>query len=578
MISTKRLLILAVIIMVPVVMVFLRSSQIQIVDGASYVNQALALQVNTYKENPPRGTIFDRNGNVLAVSQQTYLLRIDARYISTTETINAAIKGIAPVLGRPETEVRKKIDAVVADSKRQTPTMSAMIYSGIQPEVELKLSQVFTRLILLNGVKVESVWSRVYPQGALAGSTIGFTTVVDPYGLAGIEGYYNRELTPYVGARTVREPYDLMVVTRTVPASNLVLAINANLQSYVEKRLVQGVAEYKANGGTIIVMETRTGAILASASTPGYDPNTALASVNTEAGKRLRDPGVADLYDPGSVIKLLTTAAGLDAGKITTRSTYMDNGAYIVGGRIIRNSDLAGHGRVDILYYLQHSLNVVAAQIAADIGPEEFYRRFKLFGIGGKSGVDVQGEPAGLMRTPLDASWSKLDMAENSFGQSLSATPLQVLNAINAIANDGVLLQPYYVEQWQQPDGQVVVKRPVMVQRVISAESAHQLKLIVAQATRSATPQAIPKGYTAAGKTGTATWYLRGIPQKTTIVTYVGWLPAQQPLITILTKFDQPLTDQFAAKTALPVFHDVAERVAQLMGIPPDAILNQEGK
>jgi cell division protein FtsI/penicillin-binding protein 2 len=201
-----------------------------------------------------------------------------------------------------------------------------------------------------------------------------------------------------------------------------------------------------------------------------------------------------------------------------------------------------------------------------------------MFGIGRKSGVDVQNEAIGQMRTPADSDWTKLDMAENSFGQSLSATPLQVLNAINAIANDGILMQPYFVQQWQQPDGQVVNKRPVMIQRVVSAEAARQLKLVIAEATRTATPKALPKGYTAAGKTGTATWYLRGIPQKTTIVTYVGWLPAQQPLITVLTKFDQPQTDQFAAKTALPVFHDVAERAAQILGIPPDVIQSADTK
>jgi cell division protein FtsI/penicillin-binding protein 2 len=577
MISSRRLFILAVVMMVPVIMVLLRSSQVQIIEGASYDAQAKDLQIRRVDDPSPRGTIFDRNGNVLAVSQRSYLIRIDTRYISETEAVSSAVNQIAPVIGRPAKEVRQRIDALVTDSKKITRELSTMIYSGLKPEMEIQLRKVLTRSVLLNGVKIEPMWTRVYPQGPLAGPTVGFITM-EPRGVSGIEGYYNRELTAIEGARVVREPYDLITVTSTVPASNLVLSINSVLQSYVEKRLAQGISDYKANGGTIIVMETRTGAILASASTPGYDPNTAMDAVGTDGGKRLRDAGIADLYEPGSVIKLLTVATGLEAGVITTRSTYMDNGAYMVGGRIIRNSDLAGHGRVDILYTLQHSLNVVAAQIAADVGPEAFYNRFKLFGIGRKSGVDVQNEAIGQMRTPADATWSKLDLAENSFGQSLSATPLQVLNAINAIANDGVLLQPYFVQQWQQPDGQLIKKRPVMVQRVISAENARQLKLVIAEATRTATPQALPKGYTAAGKTGTATWYLRGIPQKTTIVTYIGWLPAQSPVITVLTKFDQPVTDQFAAKTALPVFHDVAERAAQILGIPPDVIQNQEAK
>ncbi|HEY3290431.1 MAG TPA: penicillin-binding protein 2 [Anaerolineae bacterium] len=577
MISTRRLVLLALILMVPIVMVLLRTTQIQVTEGASYSEQALDQQVRRINEPAPRGTIYDRNGNILAVTQRSFLIRIDTNYISETSSVAAAVGSIAPVISRPPAEVEQRINAIVADSRKITRTLPTMIYSGLKPEIGDQLTKALTRSVLYNGVRIEPMWSRVYPQGPLAGPIVGFVTM-QPKGVSGIEGYYDRELNGQDGVRIVREPYDLITVTPTIPSSNLVLSINSILQSYVEKRLAQGVAEYKANGGTIIVMETRTGAILASASTPGYDPNLAMDVVGTDAAKRLHDPGVADLYEPGSVMKLLTTATALDAGVITTHSTYMDSGAYIVGGRMIRNSDNAGHGRVDILYFLQHSLNVVAAQIAADIGPEKFYARLKMFGIGRKSGVDVQNEAIGQMRTPADSDWTKLDMAENSFGQSLSATPLQVLNAINAIANDGVLMQPYFVQQWQQPDGQVVNKRPVMIQRVVSAEAARQLKLVIAEATRTATPKALPKGYTAAGKTGTATWYLRGIPQKTTIVTYVGWLPAQQPLITVLTKFDQPQTDQFAAKTALPVFHDVAERAAQILGIPPDVIQSADTK
>lgn len=571
MISPRRLVILALILIVPIVMVMLRTTQIQVTEGASYTEQAIDQQVRRINEPAPRGTIFDRNGNVLAVTQRSFLIRIDTNYISETNSVAAAVNSIAPVISRPPAEVEQRINAIVADSRKITRTLPTMIYSGLKPEVGDQLTKVLTRSVLYNGVRIEPMWTRVYPQGPLAGPIVGFVTM-QPKGVSGIEGYYDRELTGQDGIRIVREPYDLITVTPTIPSSNLVLSINSILQSYVEKRLAQGVSEYKANGGAIIVMETRTGAILASASTPGYDPNLAMDVVGTDAAKRLHDPVVADLYEPGSVMKLLTTATALDAGVITTQSTYMDSGSYVVGGRVIRNSDRAGHGRVSILYYLQHSLNVVAAQIAADIGPEKYYARLKMFGIGRKSGVDVQNEAIGQMRTPADSNWTKLDMAENSFGQSLSATPLQVLNAVNAIANDGILLQPYFVQQWQQPDGQVINKRPVMIQRVVSAEAARQLKLIIAEATRTATPQALPKGYTAAGKTGTATWYLRGIPQKTTIVTYVGWLPAQQPLISIITKFDQPQTDQYAAKTALPVFHDVAERAAQILGIPPDVI------
>ena len=414
-------------------------------------------------------------------------------------------------------------------------------------------------------------WTREYPQGSIGGPTLGFVSL-QPRGYSGVEGYYDRELSASEGTRYERGPFDLITVTPTVPGADLVLTIDSVLQNYVEQRLAKGVADYKANGGSIIVMETRTGAILASASYPGYDPNTAMDIVGTPKAKQLRDAAVSDIYEPGSVIKLLTSAAALDAGVITTRTVFDDSGRFIVGGVVIRNSDFAGHGRVTLLGVLQHSLNVVAAQISAKMGPDLFYQRFRLFGVGRKSGIDLGNEGVGEIRTPADSAWSKIDLATNSFGQGMAMTPYQVLNAINAIANDGVLMQPYVVQQWRMGDGQVINKRPVQVQRVISADTAHQLKQVIEESTRTATPAALPKGYTVAGKTGTATWYLRGIPQKTTIVTYIGWLPAQEPRITVLVKFDQPLTDQFAAKTALPVFHDVAERTAQILGIPPDVI------
>jgi cell division protein FtsI/penicillin-binding protein 2 len=332
--------------------------------------------------------------------------------------------------------------------------------------------------------------------------------------------------------------------------------------------LAQAIDEYKANGGTIIVMDTRSGAILASASAPGYDPNRALEIANSRDANLLHDPAVSDAYEPGSVIKLVTVAAALEQGVITTRTIYSDNGRYVVSGKTIRNSDLAAHGRVDISGMLAQSLNVVAAQVAEDLGAEAFYYRFKLFGFGQPIAVDLGNEAGGRLRTPAESDWSTVDLATNSFGQGMTATPYQVINAINAIANDGVLMQPYIVQQWRTDDGRVVNKRPTAIQRVISPETARQVRAVAAEATQ-ATPDAQVKGYTVAGKTGTADWYLRGIKQNTTIVTYVGFLPADQPRITILVKLDQP-TPKWAAYTTVPVFHDVAERACQILGIPPD--------
>ena len=351
----------------------------------------------------------------------------------------------------------------------------------------------------------------------------------------------------------------------------MVLTLDLNLQTYVETRLAQAIQDTRATSGTIIVMETKTGAILASASWPGYDPNRAIELASKSGAGLLRDPAVSEVYEPGSVLKVLTIAAALELGQVTTRTIFTDTGRLVINNKRIYNSDRGRYGRVDIEDILANSLNVLTAQIALDIGEKAFYERFKLFGFGHRTGIDLGNEAAGTLRTPTDPEWSRTDLATNSYGQGMTATPYQVINAINAIANDGVLMQPYIVQQWREADGEVVQKQPVQVARVVSVETARTLREVMTAATRRGTPRAFVKGYTVAGKPSTADWYLRGVKQETTIVTYVGFLPADQPQITILVKLDQPRSSKWAGPTTVPVFHDVAERACQILGIAPNA-------
>jgi cell division protein FtsI (penicillin-binding protein 3) len=271
-------------------------------------------------------------------------------------------------------------------------------------------------------------------------------------------------------------------------------------------------------------------------------------------------------------MKLITLSSAIDEGTMDENTQWNDNGHFTVDGHTIRNSDLGAHGVVTSLGVLQWSLNVVAAQVSKTMGQTAFYRHLGLFGIGNPSGVDLAGENAAKMRNPSIAEWRPLDMAEQSFGQSLQVTPLQLANSINAIANDGVLMQPYVVKQRRATDGSVVVTRPTQVGRAISAETARKMRSVTAEATRTATPKALPTGYTVAGKTGTAEWFKNGQLQKTTIVSYVGWAPSQTPRITILIKLDQPKTETLSAPLTVPVFHDIVERACQILGIPPDVV------
>jgi cell division protein FtsI (penicillin-binding protein 3) len=196
----------------------------------------------------------------------------------------------------------------------------------------------------------------------------------------------------------------------------------------------------------------------------------------------------------------------------------------------------------------------------------------RAFGFGNRSGIDLGGESAGTLRTPSDEAWSKTDLATNSYGQGMATTSYQVLNAVNAIANDGVLMQPYVIQEWRDAEGTKIDKKPVQLQQSISPETSRIMRKMMRDATMGATPEVAPRGYSVAGKTGTADWYLRGIKQETTIVTYVGFIPAEEPKLTILVKLDQPRSSRWAKDTTVPVFHDIAEKAVRLLGVPPDLV------
>lgn len=565
MLSFQRLIILAVLIGLAILLAFARAVQVQVIESPQYAAAANFQQTETRTTLSPRGAIFDRSGNVLAVSNRAYLVRVDTRTMTDTATVAMAL---APVMVQPTEETRLRLQAILDDSKAITPTLSTIIAYNLSPQTTNQLTQTLQSLAR-GGLLVDETWARDYPYGPVGGPTLGFVSL-QPIGYSGVEAYYNSRLNSEVGQRQERSRMELLVITPTQNGSDMVLTLDLTLQTYVEDRLAQAIQDTKATGGTIIVMETKTGAILASASTPGYDPNRALEIAGSETANVLRDPAVSDVYEPGSVLKVATIATALEVGQVTTATIVTDTGRLVVNGKRIYNSDRSRRGRVDIEDILANSLNVPTAQIALDMGAEKFYQRFSMFGFGNRTGIDLGNEAPGVLRTPTDPEWSKVDLATNSYGQGMSATPYQVINAINVIANDGILMQPYVVKEWREPNGKIVQKQPVQIQRVISPQTAQTLRKVMRSATQRGTPQALIKGYTVAGKTGTADWYLRGVKQDTTIVTYVGFLPTNSPELTILVKLDQPESSEWAAFTTVPVFRDVAERACQIIGIAPD--------
>jgi cell division protein FtsI/penicillin-binding protein 2 len=570
--SGRRVTVVAIVIGLILTLVAARGAILQIGETALPRRIAVMQQTNSDVLLAPRGLISDRTGTVLAVSNLAWNVRLNPTrvngtpIVTDTATLASALSGVT---GRPYATVKQEMDSIIA-TWSPTRTVSTLVAAGLSPSQTFQLTRTLTAVkrCCLN---LETTWEREYPQGTLAAPVLGYVNLV-PTGLSGVEDFYDNVLRATPG-KIKERGNDVIELQQSRPGADLTLTIDANLQRFVERRLAQALKEYDASGGTIIVMETKTGAILSMASLPTYDPNAALGAAATRQGeRRLRNQAVSDLYDPGSTMKAVTWAAALDSGKVTSRTVFNDSGVYRTDGIPIYNSQNGRYGSVSLLEVFQHSINTVTAQVAREyMGPESFYSYMRKFGLGNRTGVDMGGEEQGIMNTPESPRWSPIVLTTNAYGQGVSMTPIQVIAAINAVANDGAVMQPHVVSKYVLPDGRVQVINPVVRNQAISPAASRQVRMVLGEATRTATPDALIKGYSVAGKTGTAEQRPNGIPVPRPIHTYAGFFPVGNPQITILVKLDYP-RPAFAKETTIPVFHDVAERAAQMFNITPDIV------
>jgi cell division protein FtsI/penicillin-binding protein 2 len=414
---------------------------------------------------------------------------------------------------------------------------------------------------------------RVYPQDTLAAHLVGFADS-EQRGLAGLEASYDSWLrtmgdwpTDQLPGQPEQLPDDWKSYLPSPAGRDLVLHLDAALQYQVEKRLAEALTKYEAKAGTIIVMNPRSGALLAVANLPTYDLNqtgeTTLAQVTNSA--------VSEPYEPGSVFKLITYAAALDTKRITPDTLFSDSGKLTVGTRVIRNAQDKTYGTVAARQALAESVNTVSAQICLDMGRDDFYRYIRQFGFGRPTEVDLAQESPGVVKRPGTEAWSQYDQAANSFGQGISVTPIQMISAVGAIANGGTVLQPQVVKGlvW---DGKVYNLPPRQLGQAIKPETAHTLTqmMVFTVENYTAGPKLVP-GYRVAGKTGTAE-----IPQPggytsdLTITSFIGFLPAADPQVVILVKLVEPKASRWAEKIALPVFGLVAHDTVTTLNIRPD--------
>jgi cell division protein FtsI/penicillin-binding protein 2 len=398
--------------------------------------------------------------------------------------------------------------------------------------------------------------------------TLGYVDF-DGNGGSGVEGYYQRELAGEAASAIINiSPLTSQQSVIAHEGADLVLTIDRSLQHTVEAHLQNALQEYRAVSGSIIVMNPQTGAILAMASAPCYSP----AEFYDTDPKLLLNPAVSQQHEPGSVMKLVTMAAALDSGVVTPQSTYYDAGVLEVGGHKTYNWDRSAPGTTDMTTLLSRSLNVGAATLATMMGPDVYYDYLQKFGFGRPTGVDLMSEASGQMPLPGDELWTESFVATNAYGQGIAVTPLQMITAASALANNGIMMQPYIVQEVRGENG-TYVHKPAILSRPISPETAAQMTAMATTAVTREVFEAQVEGYTIAGKTGTAQIAENGIYLPDDVIgSFIGWLPAENPEIIVYIKLDRPQTAPWGSQTAAPAFADLANELVVMLDVPPDTV------
>ncbi len=536
----------------------------QVIEREALLQNALYAGHYTEPVSSQRGLILDRRQNMLAINNYDYTIEAAPLMIPERETQEVADQ-LAAVLGRSSSELLELLqgDARYAQIARQVPRQVG------QAVIDLHITGIF----------IKPVAVRIYPEGELAAHLLGFVAgdaEQGNKGYYGIEGFYDQSLKGQAGLRSGRwDPWvqpvsfaDRRAVNWTMPQEGrtLILTIDRTIQYLVEQELRQAVEKYGAESGSIIVMDPQTGALIALANYPTFDPNHF-----TETNEKLFvNPAIGVQYEPGSTFKIVTFAAALDTGIVQPTDLYNDLGYIEIGGRILRNWDNRSYGPVSMTDVLVKSLNTGAAYVSSLLGAERFYHYVTRFGFGHVTGVDLEGEESGLVRRAGDAEWHESDLGTNAFGQGIAVTPLQMVMAVGAIANDGFMMQPYVVEQLVKED-QVSTARPVAVRQVVSRETARTLTQMMVEVVERGATQAQVSGYRIAGKTGTAqTPIVGGYDPELTIASFIGFAPADNPRFVVLVKLDKPTRAPWGSSTAAPTFANVARILFTQLAIPPD--------
>ncbi len=561
---------------------------------------------------PERGNIYDRWGHLLAGNQQVYDIGVAIDQVDDPDTVSMVLAGL---LNRDQTEIKNAIttEEVEDDGKifKTGPSANAnsnkyiTIASNVSAEIISDLAEIIKNYEdaykknggkgdNLNGVYYMGLLQRTYPENTLAANILGYFPFKSPImlveidgeekkveatGEGGIEEKYDEILrgTPVLQVIPI-DPKEIETIPAVPPGDSLVLTIDREIQAMVERILDEAKESSGSDSGTVIVMDPNTGEILAMASTPRLNLNEYWEAGDIFKDKTPYNRAVSQTYEPGSVFKVLTMAAGIDSGAVTPDTTMTDYGTITIGGHTIYNWDDIGHGEVSMTTCMQKSLNVCLVWVAQQMGNKTFYDYIKAFGIGHRTNIDLSDEQIFPLALPGDTNdegepiWWDVSLGTNSFGQGISATPIQMITAISAVANEGNMMAPHLVRAVIR-DGKQYDIRPMITGTPISAETARTLTNMLEYSLKEESSAALVEGYSVAGKTGTGEVPTEnGYSLAATNASFVGWGPVDDPQFIVYVWLEQPSTSPWGSVVAAPVFSDIVKELVVLLNLPPDEV------
>ena len=541
--------------------VLVRAFYLQILQHEELVKKADRQHQHRVELTPARGSILDRNGTPLAESIHMDSCYAEPRRIKDVDGTAAVL---APMLGVPKSELVAKLSV---------DKSFIWVERWVPPEAAARVKNM-----KLPGIGFAPESKRFYPNVEIAAHVVGFTGR-DPNGLEGIELKYDSTILGNTGYMvTERDALGRniaiknTVIKNSSPGKNIILTLDKTIQFIAEKELAKAVVESNAKAGMALVMESDTGKVLAMANYPTFNPN----AYSRYSLAQLRNRVVADSFEPGSTFKVFTIAAALETGTIKPTDVYnCENGVYKIAGRTIHDDH--PHSSLTVSEVIKYSSNIGAAKIAFKMGDDRLGSYLRNFGFGGRTGIDLPGESPGNLKRRMYG----IDLATISFGQGLSLSTIQLVTAMSAIANGGNLMRPYLVERILDDNGNEVQHRePQIVRRVISVETARKVAKMMETVTGeggTGTKAAID-GFRVAGKTGTAQKVdsvTRAYSPSKRIGSFVGFVPAENPKLTIAVIIDEPQGIKYGGVVAAPAFKGIAQNTLAYLKIQPTVASNK---